>query len=112
MGNEIFLSLAVSLGLTLLIELLFARLCGVREFLVVLLCNCLTNPPVVLLSHLAAVYTPLPTLAVQLVLEIAAVLVEALCYRECAGHIKRPFLFSLGANAVSYLSGLVLGAIL
>ncbi len=104
MDSELFLSLAVSLALTLLIELAFAFVMRVkgRDLLVVLLANCLTNPPVVLLHHLLG-----GTVLIIAVLEVSAVLVEWGCYRA-ATDIKRPLLFSLTANAISYGLGLVI----
>ena len=96
--------LAVSLGLTLLLELGFALLCGVkqkRELLVVFLVNVLTNPAVVLL-HYAARLWGWPVLPVTLALECAAVAVEWLCYRACSRTIPHPFRFALAANAFSY----------
>ena len=97
---------AVSLGLTLLFESIFA-LCwglrGKREFLIVFLVNVLTNPVVVCL------YCSFP-LARKLVLllELAAVLAEWLCYRACSEKLTRPFLFALCANAFSYGLGCVI----
>ena len=98
--------LAVSLGLTLLFESLFA-LCwglrGKREFLILFLVNLLTNPLLVCL------YNSFP-LARKLVLllELGAVLTEWLCYRACSEKLKRPFLFSLWANAFSYGLGCII----
>jgi len=102
MGNEIFLSLAVSLLLTIATESLVAVLWGLRRketFLVLLLCNCLTNPVVVYLHGL---------LGLTMVLEAAAVLVEWLCYRARAPEVKRPLLFSIVANGASFLLGLLI----
>ncbi|MBE6954363.1 MAG: hypothetical protein E7449_00440 [Ruminococcaceae bacterium] len=109
MGSDLLLSLLVSLLLTLLIELCFARLRGVRgrDLLVVTLCNCLTNPPVVLLHSFARMNGELPMVPVVIVLEVAAVLIEWRCYKA-ASSVKKPFWFSLQANALSYFLGLVL----
>jgi len=109
LGNDLLLSLLISLLLTLLIELAFALLRGVRgrDLLVVILCNCLTNPPVVLLHALAKAGGMLPMLPVVLALEVAAVLVEWLCYKA-ASSVRKPFLFSLLANGLSYGFGLII----
>lgn len=108
-------SLAVSLGLTLLLELAFALLWGVRgrrELTVVCLANCLTNPALVLLHH-TAIYAwgwhPVPVAAA---LELAAVLAEWRCYLACSEQIKRPLLFAALANAFSYGAGRMLSFLL
>ena len=93
-------NLAVSLLLTLLLELSFALLQGLRgrrELALVALVNCLTNPPAVLLR--CALRVPV------LPLEAAAVLVEGLCYRAFSGQLRHPLRFSLAANAFSYTAG-------
>ena len=101
--------LALSLGLTLLLEGAFALACGVRgrrNGLLVLLVNGLTNPPVALLGIL------FPLWPVHLLLEAAAVLAEGALYARLGQGIRRPFWFSLGANAFSYLAGAALNALL
>ena len=59
MGNEIISSLVTSLALTLVLELLFALICGIRrwrEILLVILVNVMTNPPVVLTHNLSLIH--------------------------------------------------------
>ena len=104
MGERLLYSLAVSLALTLVFELSMALLWGLRTRLqlrLVVLANCLTNPPLVLCVLLWRT-------APVLLLETAAVLVEGLCYRSCRVGIRRPFCFSLAANCFSYFTGLIL----
>lgn len=98
----------VPLALTLLIELPVALAWGLRgrDLLLCALVNLLTNPVVVLLHGL------FPAWPVTLLLEGAAVAVEALCYRRCGDHIPRPWLFSLAANALSFGAGLWIGRLL
>ena len=63
MGTEIFLSLGVSLLLTLVIEGFVALIWGLRRrdtYYVLLLCNCLTNPAVVYLHRLLSQKEPIP----------------------------------------------------
>lgn len=101
--------LLLSLALTLLLEGAFARLCrvrGRRNACLVLLVNLLTNPPVALVGNL------FPLWPAHLALEAAAVLVEGAVYARLAEGLRRPFLFSLGANAFSYLTGAALSALL
>ena len=102
---------AVSLGLTLLLEVPVAYCWGLRsrhDLTVAVLVNVLTNPAVVLLNGLLSAT---PWWAVQLPLEAAAIAVEGFCYRPCGENIRRPYLLSLCANCISYGAGLVLNAI-
>ena len=102
---------AVSLGLTLLLELPVAYYWGLRsrhDLTVAVLVNVLTNPAVVLLNGLLPAT---PWWAVQLPLEAATITVEGFCYRHCGENICRPYLLSLCANCISYGAGLVLNAI-
>lgn len=102
---------AVSLGLTLLLELPVAYCWGLRsrhDLTVAVLVNVLTNPAVVLLNGLLSAT---PWWAVQLPLEAATIAVEGFCYRHCGENICRPYLLSLCANCISYGAGLVLNAI-
>lgn len=114
MGNDIFVSLGLSLALTLVLELCFCAAFGVRSvrgLLIVLLANLLTNPPVVLCFRLLTGGSGLPVWAAALPLEAAAVAVEWLCYKYWGG-IKRPLALSLGANCFSYFTGLLLQIII
>ena len=82
--------LAVSLALTLVFEELFALAWGLRgrrELGLMVLVNCLTNPPVVLLYHTATALW---------------------CWRALSDQVKRPFLFSLLCNGFSYGVGCML----
>ena len=99
----LFLTLGISLLLTLILEGLFAFFIGGirsgRGMALTVLVNTLTNPPVVLL------YTLFPSIPMKYALEIAAVLVEWLIYKKCSEEIGRPFLYALCINAFSYLTG-------
>lgn len=107
--TELFFSLAGSLGLTLLLELAFAlaRRVERRDLAAVALANLLTNPVVVLGWHAAAWYAPGALIAVTLALEAGAVWAEGLVYAR-RSQISRPWTFSLWANALSFLTGLLL----
>ena len=90
---------ALSLGLTLLLELLIACLWGLRkrELVTVLAANLMTNPLAVAL-HLAGVP--------QFPIEIGVVLAEGWAYRL---HFeKRPVLLAIVSNALSWGVGLIL----
>lgn len=106
---ELYLSLGVSLALTLALELAFALVWRVerRDMPAVVLANLLTNPVVVLSYHAAAWYVPKYLTAVTLALELGAVGVEGVIYRR-RSQIPRPWAFSLCANGLSFLSGLMI----
>ena len=102
--DDLILSLCLSLLITELIECAFALLIGKRGKALILcgLVNLATNPAVVLLHFvLSGGWT------VIVLLEGAAVLTEGGFYRY-SGLYKRPFLFSLAANALSFFLGLLL----
>lgn len=103
------LSLGVSLGLTLAFELPFATLWGLRkrDLTLCALVNLLTNPLVVVCTLLWRAYVPHPDWPLLAALETAAVVAEGLLYRDLGERIRRPMLFSLCANALSYGSGLL-----
>lgn len=105
---ELFLSLAVSLGLTLVLELAFALIWRVErsDLPAVALANLLTNPIVVLCHHAAAWYVPKYVPAVTLALELWAVGTEGVIYRR-RSQVARPWAFSLCANGLSFLSGVL-----
>ena len=93
---------AVSLALTLLLELPFVDAWGLRSrhnLKLAVLVNVLTNPAVVLLHGLG-----LPALP----MEAAAVLIEGFCYKVRGDGIRSPFLLALLANVFSYGLGLFL----
>lgn len=103
MAEALLISLGVSLSLTLLIELIYALIWGVRgqDIWLVVLMNIMTNPVVVTIHFL------FPTFPV-LILEAAVVGVEGLCAR---GRIRQPWLYALLANTLSFSVGLLLQAL-
>ena len=104
-------SLLLSLGLTLLFELVFAFLLGIRkgkDFLLVALVNVVTNPPLVLILNLLQ-RRSLVSFPVILALELTAIAIEWLLYRKRLEYEKLPpLVFSLLLNAISYTGGLLL----
>ncbi|MBQ8812902.1 MAG: hypothetical protein IJZ85_00165 [Lachnospiraceae bacterium] len=99
------IALSLSLALTLLFEEAFALLRGLRvrsELLLVALVNVLTNPPLVFIHYITALYLPMTAPFVLLILEIAAVIIEWRCYYHYSDQIHHPFLFSLTANLFSF----------
>ena len=106
---NIFASLAVSLALTLVLELGFALLWGAErhDLPLVALANVLTNPAVVLCHTLAALFFPAALPPVTLVLEAGAVLVEGRLFAT-RGDIRFPWGFSLCANLFSFSIGFLI----
>lgn len=106
-------SLALSLGLTLLIEIPAALILGLRrkeDILLVGLVNILTNPIVVLILNLFFLFTasPPPWFLI-LPLEVFAVLTEGFIYQKGLSYRRiHPFLLSLILNGISYFGGLLL----
>ena len=112
--KQLILTFLISLGLTLLLELLVARLCHLRgrDYLLVVLVNLLTNPAVVYLNMVCAMHLPNGRDLWQIPLEIAAILIEGWCYARYARSIRRPWMFALVANVFSYGFGLLLNTLL
>lgn len=105
----------ISLLMTLLVEGLVAFLWGLRgkkSFLLVLLVNVLTNPLAVLVYWLYQVYAGAHSLPVQVIIELAVVIVEAYIYRSFAEdgrfQIPRPIGLAIVANVLSWGIGRIL----
>lgn len=114
MGVWIFETLAYSLGATLVLELLFTFVAGVRnkkDIALVVLVNVLTNPFVVSMFYVNYCYFRWNQVLVIAVLEVGAVVAEGFCYKWYGNKIKHPFLLSIGANVFSYFTGLLLSMI-
>ncbi|MCL2002491.1 MAG: hypothetical protein FWG72_00610 [Oscillospiraceae bacterium] len=101
----LYSALAASLGLTLLLEAGFFGLTSkrdVKDLLLLVLANVLTNPLVVLTFWLL----PYPLMKVPL--ELFAVVTEGFVYQKYGRGFKRPYLFSLAANAFSFGIGVLI----
>ena len=111
MNRELLFALALSLVLTLALEIGFFLLIGKRhkkDLLLVVLVNVITNPVVVLLYWLAFLYTDWNTTVVKIPLEAFAILFEWYYYKKYGQSFKRPFVFSVAANAFSFSIGVLL----
>lgn len=113
MTAHLLANFAISLGLTLLIEMPLAMLFGVRgkALWVVFLVNVLTNPLVNLLYVMTRTQINLPPILTQLFLEIPVVLAEWRVYhifKKYAGWFEHPLVLSFVLNTVSYGIGLLL----
>ena len=110
-STALLTALAISLCLTIVFEAVFFFIVGKRDkkdLLLLVLVNTLTNPIVVLFYWLAYAYTNWNVILVIIPLEVFAIVTEGFIYKKNARSIKRPFLFSLAANAFSYTLGLLL----
>ena len=115
LSRTILVSLAISLALTLILETGFYLLFGKRnkkDLLLVIMVNVLTNPVVVLLYWLALLYTNWDTSVVLIPLEVSAVVVEGCYFWKYGLRFRRPFLFSIAANAFSFIAGAGLNMLL
>lgn len=104
-------NLLISLGLTLVLELAFAFLWGIRKkdsLWLLILINIATNPPAVLLHFLLVRQLLLSSVFSVLLIESVVVLSEWLLLKHNTKAISRPFLFSLLANLFSYCTGLAI----
>jgi len=106
--NGVSAALAISLALTLALETAFFLLTGKRnkkDLLLTILVNTLTNPVVVLTYWLSVFYMGWSRVIVKGVLELWAVLTEACYYKKYGQEFRRPFFFSITANAFSFGTG-------
>jgi len=113
MNQALITSLAVSLLLTIVLEIGFFVLAGrlftskrdKKDLLLVVLVNILTNPVVVLLYWLTALYTNWNTVIVLILLELFAVFTEGYYYKKYGSGFCRPYLFSIAVNIFSFGTG-------
>lgn len=108
MGPWMIKGMAISLGLTLIFELLFAvcwKIWGKKEIRLVILVNVLTNPIVVFSYYMNYIYGFMDAVALTVIMEVAAVVTEALLYKRYSKKVPHPWLFSIGINAFSYTVG-------
>ncbi len=113
-----FTIFAISLFLTLLIEMSLSLLFGVRRkgILIVVLVNMLTNPVAVCLCLLIRIAMPAQYyLPIQIIIEILVVIVEGHIYHsfqgdQSVGH--HPWLMALILNIISYNIGLLINYLL
>jgi len=95
----------LALALTLLVEVGLYLLVYGREgkdIGLVIGVNLITNPPLNFLLWLVVFFGHLNTDIITMVLELVVVGFEGWCYRRFAKSIRRPFMFSLAANACSF----------
>ena len=111
MYGDLPFALAISLVLTIFFEAGFFLTIGKRnkkDLLLVVLVNMLTNPAVVLLYWLMSIYTDWNRALAMIPLEISAIIVEGHYYKRYGQSFRRPFAFSLVANAFSFSAGFII----
>lgn len=116
MNQALIISLALSLLLTIALEVgfflftskLFAIKRNKKDLMLVVLVNVLTNPVVVLLHWLTALYTDWNTVIVLIPLELFAILAEGYYYKKYGDSFSHPYLFSAAANIFSFGTGLLI----
>ena len=106
-----FLEFAYCLALSAAVELLLGLIWRVsnRDLNLILLVNCLTNPAV---RFLTLLFPNGPSFLFVLGMESIVILAEAFCYQKRGERIRLPLLFSLLANCLSYLIGLLFSKLL
>lgn len=113
--NVLGQALAISLGMTLILELAFALFWGIRghhDLWLAVLVNVLTNPVVVFVYYYVRIRRlPLNYGWITIGMEAFAVVTEALLYKKFSRTVQRPWLFSLSANAFSYAAGELINGI-
>ena len=111
MSRELIFALAVSLVLTIVLELGFFFLAGKKnkkDLLLLVMVNILTNPAVVVLYWLMVFYTDWNREIIKAPLEIFAVLIEGRYYKKYGKDFRHPYLFSAAANAFSFFVGVII----
>ena len=106
-ASSLYLALAITLAVELLIALLWRRIKG-RDIFLVLIINFITNPIANAIIYGCRFYMPLTSVKIiEYSLEVVVLLSEWLYYRKYMSDFKHPFLLSLTANAASYGAGLL-----
>lgn len=109
--SALLLSMAISLLLTIIIELTAGIILGLRgrQLIIILAVNLLTNPAVNVIHQALCYYTDIHNVIITAALEIMAVTAEWLIYRR--NGFERPFGLSLLLNAISFFTGCLLNII-
>ena len=105
---SLLLTIALEMGFFLLVGKLFTSKHDKKNILLVILVNVLTNPVVVLLYWLTALYTDWNTVIVLIPLELFAVSAEGFYYKKYSGSFRHPYLFSIAANIFSFGTGILI----
>lgn len=105
--------MAICLGLTIVVEVLFAFILKVRDkkdFVNIILANIITNPIVVIIPiYINFKFGSTYYYISLIILEIMAVIVEGILYKKFLNYKRiNPFVLSIILNILSYVSGEIL----
>ena len=109
-SDAILYGLLFALLFTIIIELVVALLFGWRDrrsIRTIILAQIATNPLAVFCAYLLFFYAPSVAIEAQIPIEILVILAEWRIYRRYCPAMPHPFVFSLAANAASYITGLI-----
>jgi hypothetical protein len=110
--NQILLtSLALSLLLTIIFEIVFFLLVGKKDkkdLLLLVLVNIFTNPVVVLSYYITVTYTDWNPSVIKIPLELFAIITEGYYYKKYGRNFRHPYLFSAAANMFSFWIGVII----
>jgi hypothetical protein len=105
-------SLVLSLILTIALEILISYILGIRnkdDFKIVILVNIYTNPIVVFLSNIVQlINNTLVYYCSIFMLEIGAIVIEALLYKKYLKEKINPIRLSIYSNTFSFCIGIIL----
>ena len=111
--NDLPKIMAICLGLTIIIEVLFAFIFKVRklkDFINIILANILTNPFVVTIPiYVNFKFGEVSYYIILIILEILVVIIEGKLYKDYLDYKRiNPYILSLILNILSYISGEIL----
>lgn len=105
-------SIALSLILTIALEILISYILGIRnkdDFKIVILVNIYTNPIVVFLSNIVQLINNIFVYYCSIfILEMGAIVIEALLYKKYLKEKINPVLLSIYSNVFSFCIGIIL----
>lgn len=105
-------SLIISLILTIVLEIVLSYILGIRksrDFKIIIFSNIYTNPIVVFLANIVYfVNSELIYFYSVFILEIGAIIIEALLYKEYLKTFKNPIRLSIYNNIFSFGIGLII----
>lgn len=103
MPDNVFVILIISLALTLITEIALSLCFKIKEAGLIALVNVVTNPPAVFIAYVTGY-----TLPIMLALEVLVVVTEGALYSRFSEQIKRPFIYAIAVNTISFLIGVLL----
>jgi hypothetical protein len=112
--NDLLQVMLISLGLTVVLEVIFVLALknrDIRLLVLIVLINILTNPPTVLIYTLLTQYGNFSPLYITLGLEMLVIFVEYRYLKSYRENMKYPLWLSIGMNVFSYTAGRIINSI-